>query len=66
MLTVKDYGRGLPKPILKSKGLGLRIMAYRATMIGATLEIKRAGRRGTQVSCLCLYPRLSSQPRDPA
>jgi signal transduction histidine kinase len=51
MLTVQNDG--LPFPNLKgpSVGLGLRIMNYRANLIGAALEIQGAGPRGTRVIC---------------
>jgi DNA-binding CsgD family transcriptional regulator len=48
-LTVTDDGCGLVAKPEKTSGMGLRIMKYRAGMIGATLEIRRrarvAGRR---------------------
>ena len=51
VLTV--HNDGLPFPNLKgpSTGMGLRIMNYRANLIGASLEIKGAGPRGTRVIC---------------
>jgi signal transduction histidine kinase len=51
ILTV--HNDGLPFPNLKvpSTGMGLRIMNYRASLIGASLEIKGAGPRGTRVIC---------------
>jgi len=50
-LTVQNDG--LPFPNLKSPstGLGLRIMNYRASLIGALLEIKGDGSQGTCVTC---------------
>jgi signal transduction histidine kinase len=51
VLTV--HNDGLPFPNLKgpSTGMGLRIMNYRASLIGASLEIKGDGPRGTRVIC---------------
>ena len=51
VLTVRNDG--LPFPNLKSTstGMGLRIMNYRANLIGASLEIKGGGSRGTRVVC---------------
>jgi signal transduction histidine kinase len=51
ILTV--HNDGLPFPNLKvpSTGMGLRIMNYRASLIGASLEIKGASPRGTRVIC---------------
>ncbi len=44
---------GLPFPTLKkpAPGMGLRIMKYRADLIGASLEIIGNGTRGTEVIC---------------
>jgi signal transduction histidine kinase len=50
LLVLND---GLPFPNLKSpsSGMGLRIMKYRADLIGASLEIIGNGARGTEVVC---------------
>ena len=50
-LTVVDDGVGIQKPANKGKGMGLRIMAYRARMIGATLAVEPAQGGGTRVTC---------------
>jgi signal transduction histidine kinase len=51
ILTV--HNDGLPFPNLKgpATGMGLRIMNYRASLIGASLDIEGAGPRGTRVIC---------------
>jgi len=51
VLTV--HNDGLPFPNLKgsSTGMGLRIMNYRANLIGASLEINGANPHGTRVIC---------------
>jgi signal transduction histidine kinase len=51
VLTVRN--NGLPFPDLQghSTGIGLRIMNYRASLIGASLEIKSAGAQGTHLTC---------------
>lgn len=51
VLTIQN--NGLPFPDLRSHstGMGLRIMNYRASLIGASLEIKASGSRGTLVTC---------------
>jgi signal transduction histidine kinase len=51
VLTVQNDG--LPFPNLKhpSPGMGLRIMNYRASLIGASLEIEGDSARGTCVIC---------------
>jgi signal transduction histidine kinase len=51
ILTI--HNDGLPFPNLKgpSTGMGLRIMNYRASLIGASLEVKGGGPHGTRVIC---------------
>ncbi len=51
-LTVTDDGDGLPDNARNSKGMGLRIMAYRANAIGATFNVERLPSRGTRVTCI--------------
>jgi two-component system sensor kinase FixL len=56
-LTIKDNGAGMPVRRRKKIGLGLRIMRYRAGMIGGSLVIKKEAGGGTSVACMV---RLSS------
>lgn len=56
-LTVTDDGAGLPDPAAGGTGMGLRIMAYRASMMGAAFNIERLPESGTRVTC-----RLPSSP----
>ncbi|MHC4067942.1 MAG: PAS domain S-box protein, partial [Planctomycetota bacterium] len=54
-LTVRDDGVGLPDDFDRTDGMGLRIMNYRARMIGATLDVSRnrgGGTRASQLGCL--------------
>lgn len=51
-LTVRDDGKGLPTAAGRSAGLGLRIMEYRASLIGANLTIATPPEGGTAVSCI--------------
>lgn len=51
MLTITDDGGGLPENARGGQGMGLRIMAYRAGMIGATFNIERLQDAGTRVTC---------------
>jgi len=55
-LTVKDTGIGPSLPAGKARGMGLRIMKYRAEMIGATLNITSTRSKGTTMTCV-LPPR---------
>jgi two-component system sensor kinase FixL len=50
-LTVQDDGKGIPKDLPKSRGMGLQIMKYRAGMLAGSFDIKRGARKGTVVSC---------------
>ncbi len=53
-LTVLDDGCGLSEKTRVNPGLGLRIMNYRANMIGASLTVERASPQGgTRVTCRC-------------
>jgi signal transduction histidine kinase len=57
-LTVEDDGAGLPEGVNQSKGMGLRIMDYRARTIGASLSVQPRSRGGT-----CLICRLKQTPQ---
>jgi two-component system sensor kinase FixL len=50
-LTVSDDGIGIPHPVPRGSGLGLRLMRYRAKMIGASIDIARGSPSGTVVTC---------------
>ncbi len=50
-LTVRDDGVGVPDPLPLRSGMGLRIMARRAEMMGGTLGVHRSPPRGTLVTC---------------
>lgn len=51
-LTVEDDGCGLPKATGKPSGMGLRVMNYRASMIGATVSFAAGPACGTLVRCV--------------
>ncbi len=57
-LQIRDDGKGLPRS-LKLRGMGIRIMHYRARRIGAVLEAKRDGDRGSIVSLMFALPESS-------
>lgn len=50
-LKVLDNGSGIDENDAGGPGMGLRIMAYRAELIGATLDIGPTESGGTEVSC---------------
>jgi signal transduction histidine kinase len=56
VLTIEDDGVGLPPEHLRTDGLGLRIMAHRAHIIGASFQIKALPHHGTHVECLWPLP----------
>ncbi len=60
-LTVEDDGAGLPDDWQKSRGLGTRIMAHRAAMIGGTLSIEPNPTGGTFIKCS--LPDPNHQPK---
>jgi signal transduction histidine kinase len=53
-VRVVDDGAGIeqPNPNGDGEGMGLRIMRYRARMIGATVDVNRRGGGGTEVTCV--------------
>lgn len=53
-LHVRDDGRGFVVHGKAHAGMGIRIMQYRARVIGATLNLRSAPGSGTDVSCLFL------------
>ena len=61
VLMVKDDGVGLPKVIPHPDGMGLRIMEYRAGMVGGALMVERDLDGGTSV--VCSVPRGSGTER---
>jgi signal transduction histidine kinase len=50
-LVVEDNGAGIPDAAKRGQGMGLRIMHYRATMIGGSLDVQRCRDRGAVVTC---------------
>jgi two-component system CheB/CheR fusion protein len=58
-LRIRDDGIGIPEGCLK--GLGMRIMQNRASLIGATLTIKAAQPHGTLVTCSLRIPEYALQ-----
>lgn len=65
-LAVRDDGVGRQAAALTAGGLGMRIMAYRARMIGATLSIEDVAAGGTMVVCslLCETDRMNQEVFD--
>jgi signal transduction histidine kinase len=51
-VVIRDDGKGMPSGFTRTEGFGLRIMSYRANLIGAKLIIKPNRDHGTYVSCV--------------
>lgn len=65
-LRIRDDGIGLPEPLPEKRGMGLRIMAHRASMIGATFTARRENLAesqpgGTTVVCLLRHKDTSKR-----
>lgn len=56
ILTVRDDGTGLPAPSVRGHGLGLRIMAHRAALVGAVFAVESPADGGTLVRCRVSFP----------
>jgi signal transduction histidine kinase len=50
-VNVEDNGSGIDESKASADGMGLRIMRYRAGMIGATVDVRRRDAGGTVVTC---------------
>jgi two-component system sensor kinase FixL len=55
-MQISDNGVGFSNDLQDNSGMGLRIMKYRASMIGASLEIQRLNGKVTAVVCLFKNP----------
>jgi PAS domain S-box-containing protein len=70
IVTVEDDGVGIPADLTGKKGLGLRLMLYRARMVGAALSIqarRMSGQTvGTEVRCVYRKPSLDNVKGDGA
>jgi two-component system, LuxR family, sensor kinase FixL len=55
ILHIEDLGKGLPRSLPEPRGMGLRIMHYRAGIIGASLAIQN--NTGSGVTVICSWPR---------
>lgn len=62
VLTVVDDGIGLSEKTSASQGLGLRIMAYRATILRGSLTAKRVATQGGTV-VTCIWPLDGQSPQ---
>jgi PAS domain S-box-containing protein len=51
-LLIQDDGIGISLPAGNIEGMGLRIMNYRASVIGGVLQIRTGAERGTTITCI--------------
>jgi PAS domain S-box-containing protein len=51
-LVVQNNGQPFPDLRGRSSGMGLRIMTYRASLIGGSLDVRANGEEGARVTCL--------------
>jgi signal transduction histidine kinase len=59
-MIVSDNGKGMPANIQPEKGLGLRIMAYRAGIIGGEFKLEKPPAGGTRVVCQIPIGKISA------
>ncbi len=52
-LAITDDGVGLPEHAMDAMGMGLKIMRYRARMLGGEVLFERVEPQGTRVVCEC-------------
>ncbi len=55
-LSVTDNGRGLAPGVELAQGMGLKIMRYRAHIVGGDVTIGPGGEGGVQVVVSCRQP----------
>jgi signal transduction histidine kinase len=51
VLSIRDDGVGLEQELSAHDGIGLRLMRYRASLVGGALQIGPAEKKGTVVTC---------------
>ena len=60
MLAVRDDGAGFPTKPQTHQGMGLRVMQYRAGIVGASLAVQRHPEGGTSVVCSLRVPKVEN------
>jgi two-component system CheB/CheR fusion protein len=52
-LIVEDDGIGMPRDMIGTQRIGLKLMRYRARMLGASMSIADAEPQGTKIELRC-------------
>lgn len=63
VLAIRDDGIGIPVKQGKHQGMGLRVMRYRAHMVGGSLVVQREPDGGTSVVCSLNAPEIGRRIR---
>ena len=63
-LRTRDDGVGFPRKPVELKGMGLKIMRYRAGLMNARLTVQRAQPTGTLVTCTLRKGAIHGQEQD--
>lgn len=62
-LAITDDGIGLPEHAMDAAGMGLKIMRYRARMLGGEVQFERVEPTGTRVVCECPLEISNARPK---
>jgi two-component system sensor kinase FixL len=63
ILAVDDDGVGIPRKLPRRTGMGLRIMGYRAEVVGGSLLVEARPQGGTRVACTVTDGLLPAEER---
>lgn len=63
-MKVEDDGCGIPRPLPRFAGMGIRTMGYRARLMGARLDIEPGASCGTIISCRMSAAGISQPIKD--
>ena len=55
-LAISDNGQGLPAGVELAQGMGMKIMRYRANIVGGRVDIAPGSEGGVQVRVSCRQP----------